>query len=74
MALSSWKCGDCTNICFRLINGEVFEYCRPMLEGRHRTEWVTEDHVECLDYTTDPGATDLVIKVHNDKLEVNHEA
>ena len=30
--LRSWSCKGCTNICYRLIDGEVAEYCRPVIE------------------------------------------
>lgn len=62
--LRSWSCKGCTNVCYRLINGEVAEYCKPALEGRVRHEWVTEDFVDCLDKTMDPEATDRVIKIY----------
>lgn len=65
--LSSWNCHGCTNVCYRLVPGEgVFEYCRPVMEtGTHRTEWVTDDHIECLDKTNDPGATDNEVKLYH---------
>lgn len=64
--LRSWDCKGCTNVCYRLINGEVHEYCRPVLEGRHKKEWVTDTFIDCLDKTTDPDATDAVIRIHED--------
>lgn len=66
--LHSWTCKGCTNICFRLINGEVCEYCRPVIEGRHRKKWVTETFIDCLDKTTDPDATDPIPRIHEDLL------
>lgn len=65
--LSSWTCKGCTNVCYRLCpDGEVCEFCRPVMEtGTHRTEWVTPDHIECLDKTDDPNATDPVVQVYN---------
>lgn len=62
--LKSWSCKGCTNVCYRLINGEVAEYCKPALEGRVRHEWVTEDFVDCLDKTMDPEAMDKNIKIY----------
>lgn len=70
--LRSWSCKGCTNVCYRLINGEVAEYCRPTLEHRHRKEWITEEYIACLDYTTDPEATDNVIRMweeNNERLQ-----
>lgn len=64
--LSSWNCHGCTNVCYRLCpDGEVAEFCRPVMEtGTHRTEWTTPDHIECLDKTDDPNATDNEVKVY----------
>ena len=46
-------------------DGEVAEFCRPVMEtGTHRTEWTTPDHIECLDKTDDPNATDNEVKVY----------
>lgn len=59
--LKSWDCKGCTNICYRLLNGETMTYCKPMLEGRARHEWVTEDYLACLDYTTDSTALDMEV-------------
>lgn len=61
--LKSWDCKGCTNICYRLMDGQVFKYCRPMLEGRSRHEWVTEEMIDCLDYTTDPKAEERDVKI-----------
>ena len=61
--LRSWSCKGCTNICYRLINGEVATYCRPVLEGRQKIKWVTDEYVDCLNKTTDPKATDDVIRM-----------
>lgn len=63
MKASSWNCKGCTNICHRLINGETATYCKPILEGRSRREWVTEDFIDCLDYTTDPEAEEKEVKI-----------
>jgi len=63
LALKSWKCKGCTNICFQMYGGEVAEYCRPMAEkGSHRTKWIG-DTLFCLDYTTDPKATDPQVRM-----------
>jgi ERCC4-type nuclease len=37
-----------------------------MDHGTVRHEWVTDDFIDCLDKTTDPDATDPVIKLHKD--------
>lgn len=55
MALSSWSCEGCTNVCYRYIDGEIRKYCKEF--GNNRTEW-QGDHVACLDYTTDERKTD----------------
>ena len=62
-ALTSWRCKGCTNVCYRSLHGETFEYCKPTLEGRVRHEWVTDDHISCLDYTTDPAVTETEVKI-----------
>lgn len=62
--LKSWDCKGCTNICYRLIDGQVFKYCRPMIEGRHRTAWISDTFVDCLNKTLDPKATDTVVRLH----------
>lgn len=68
--LRSWSCKGCTNICYRLIDGEVAEYCRPVIEkGNNRREWVTDTFIDCLDKTTDPAATDPIPKIHGCYLE-----
>ena len=65
MSLKSWTCKGCTNICYRFFEGEVMAYCKPVIEkGSHRTEWVTEDFIDCLDKTTDPEATDPIPRLH----------
>lgn len=70
MSLHSWTCEGCTNVCYRLIRGEVAEYCRPVIErGFLRTRWVTDEFIDCLDKTTDPAAIDLVPRVHECYLE-----
>lgn len=70
MALSSWTCEGCTNVCYRLINGEVRKYCRPTVErGYTRREWITDDFIDCLDKTTDPDAEDPIPRVHEDLIE-----
>ena len=61
MALSSWSCEGCTNICYRYINGEIRKYCKEF--GSSRTEW-QGDYVACLDYTTDPNALDPEVRIH----------
>ena len=68
MALKSWTCKGCTNICWRLVPGHgVYEYCRAYMDhGVVRKEWVTDDFIDCLDKTTDPDATDPVVKLHKD--------
>lgn len=67
MALRSWSCKGCTNLCYRLVHGEVVTYCRPAIEkGKNRTAWVTDEYIACLDYTTDPAATDPIPKIHED--------
>lgn len=37
-----------------------------MDHGVARHEWVTDDFIDCLDKTTDPDATDPVVKLHKD--------
>lgn len=69
--LSSWKCGDCTNRCLLMFGGEVFTYCKPAVEGRHRKKWVTEDFIDCLDKTTDPEAYDGQVRIHPAELGEN---
>lgn len=65
MAVRSWTCEGCTNICYRLIRGEVSEYCRPVIErGEVKRQWVSGDFVNCLEKTTDPGATDYTVRIH----------
>lgn len=65
MSLHSWSCEGCTNICFRLIRGEVMKYCRPVIEkGEVKREWITEDFIDCLEKTTDPEATDPIPRIH----------
>jgi len=62
--LSSWTCKGCTNVCYRILNGEVFTYCRPVIEkGSHRTRW-EGDFINCLDKTTDPKAEDKQVKMY----------
>ena len=68
--LTSWTCNGCTNVCWRLVDGEVFKYCR--LFGRMRTEW-QGDYLACLDYTTDPNATDRTVRLWT-RREVHDEA
>lgn len=63
-SLQSWNCKGCTNVCYRYIWGEVHQYCKPVIEGRHKIKWVTDTFVECLDKTTDPSATDWVPRIH----------
>lgn len=62
--LRSWTCKGCTNKCLLMFNGEVFEYCKPAINGGNRTEWVTDDYIVCLDYTTDPSAYDSQVRIH----------
>ena len=70
MSVKSWTCKGCTNYCFRMIpGGEVAKYCRPLMEGRHRTKWITDDFIDCLDKTTDPAATENEIKMHEEFLK-----
>lgn len=72
MALSSWKCKGCTNICFRNVDGETFKYCRPVIEkGGIQTEWQGDKFV-CLDYTTDPSATDHIVQLHECMMRTNN--
>ena len=69
MKAKSWECKGCTNICYRMLSdGNVYAYCRPILEGRHRTEWITDSYVDCLDRTFDPAATDPVTRIHEEVL------
>lgn len=37
-----------------------------MDHGQARKEWVTDDFIDCLDKTTDPDATDPIVKLHKD--------
>ena len=63
MSLRSWSCAGCTNICFQVYEGKVAEYCRPMAEyGEHHKQWIG-DMIVCLDYTTDPDATDPQVRL-----------
>ena len=65
MALSSWSCDGCTNICYRMVNGETFRYCRAFIEkGKNRAKW-QGDHVTCRDYTQDPAKEDPVVRWHD---------
>lgn len=66
--VSSWTCEGCTNICFRYIDGEIHKYCKPLLNGTHKSKWVTPDHVECMNKTTDPKATDWDPEFHPSML------
>lgn len=72
MRLSSWSCKGCTNLCNRVYGGETSTYCKPILEGRHRTEW-QGDHVACLDFTEDPAAYDDVVRMHECYLTAKGE-
>lgn len=47
--LRSWKCDGCANTVLKEVNGEVYKYCKPMLEGRLRTKWITDTFIDCLD-------------------------
>ena len=71
--LRSWSCKGCTNVCYRLIRGEVAMYCRPGIECRLRKKWVTDTFIDCLDYTTDPKATDPIPKIHEDLMRQQME-
>lgn len=68
-SLRSWSCKGCTNVCYLEVNGEVFKYCKPTVEGRVRHEWVTDTFIDCLDKTNDPSATDNTVKVHPNILK-----
>ena len=61
--LRSWTCKGCTNVCYQLYHGEVYKYCRAVVEGTQRIEWVTDTFVDCLNKTTDPSATDNVVRI-----------
>lgn len=67
--LRSWSCDGCTNVCYLEIHGEVFKYCKPVIEGRLRTKWITDTFIDCLDKTTDPKAMDKVVRVHPAVME-----
>lgn len=62
--LRSWTCKGCTNKCLLMFNGTVFEYCKPVINGGNRTEWVTDEYIACLDYTTDPNMFDSQVRIH----------
>lgn len=64
MSLQSWSCKGCTNRCLLMFDGMVYEYCKPIIDGTHRTEWVTDDYIDCLDYTTDETAYDAQVRPH----------
>lgn len=64
MSLQSWSCKGCTNRCLLMFGDEVSEYCKPIIAGTHRTEWVTDTYIECLDYTDDPEAYDAQVRQH----------
>lgn len=67
MSLQSYSCKGCTNVCFRLINGEVAEYCRAVLEGTHKTEW-RGDILYCLNKTNDPSCTDNQVRIYETEV------
>jgi len=69
-ALSSWSCTGCTNKCYRMCgDGQVYEYCRPVIEkGTNNRKWIG-NHCSCLDYSTDPKKTDKAVRVHPDFLK-----
>lgn len=46
--VKSWECKDCINTVTKETPDGPAEYCRPMLEGRHRTEW-RGNYLACLD-------------------------
>ena len=62
MALESWSCKGCTNICFQTYNGEIAQYCRALYDQPTVTRKWFGDKIECLEYTTDPNATDPQVR------------
>lgn len=72
-AASSWNCKGCTNLCHLSFNGKVGTYCRvyydqPDHKGR---QWIDDDTIVCLDYTTDPEAEDTQVRFwHPPEYEV----
>lgn len=62
MSLKSWECGNCTNVLYRYIKGETYKYCKPIVNGTHKTE-LQGDYVECLNKTHDPEAMDESIRM-----------
>ena len=62
MALESWSCSGCTNKCHQVYEGKVAEYCRALYDQKVvRREWIG-NRIECLEYTTDPKATDTQVR------------
>ena len=65
MALSSWDCTGCTNLCHMITStGEVGTYCRTIYDQPNNKgkKWFG-DHIACLDYTTDPKAEDRQLRM-----------
>lgn len=65
MALSSWTCKGCTNICHMIApDGRLGTYCRTIYDQPNNKglEW-QGDYLACLDYTTDPEAEDKQIRM-----------
>ena len=46
--LQSWECKGCINTVEIMTPDGPATYCRPVIEGRHRTEW-QGDTIICLD-------------------------
>ena len=65
MALSSWNCKGCTNWCYQILpNGETGKYCRTIYDQpNHKGLKWFGDHLDCLDYTTDPKAEDTQVRM-----------
>lgn len=66
MALKSWSCKGCTNLCHMIgPSGEVCTYCRTIYDQPNHKgkKWITEDYIDCLDYTTDPEAEDRQVRI-----------
>lgn len=64
MPLQSWICKGCTNICHMMIDDEVSTYCRTIYDqpDNKGKKW-EGDFIRCLDYTTDPAAEDVQIRM-----------
>ncbi len=65
MALHSYSCKGCKNLCHMIdSDGEVYTYCRTIYDQPKNKGLKWEgDYLKCLDYTTDPEAEDKQIRM-----------